>query len=119
MQDAGPAGHRPLGPVRRTLARLLVRGTDAVTRGVVTRLLGASPTAGREQLSGAELRDLIAANLTLNREERLLIDEVIAAGARHVREVMMPRTEVVFLDAALPIAEAVRMVRAAGHSRFP
>jgi putative hemolysin len=100
------------------VARLLVRGVDATTRWV-TRRLGASPTAGREHFSEAELRDLVAANLQLDHEERLLIDEVLTAGTRCVREVMMPRTEVVFLDAGLSIAEAVRLVRAARHSRFP
>jgi putative hemolysin len=113
MQVAGTPG-----PVRRSVARLLVRGVDASTRWV-TRLLGASPTAGREHISEAELSDLVAANLKIDREERLLIHEVIAAGARHVREVMVPRTEVVFLDAGLSIAAAVRLVRNARHSRFP
>jgi putative hemolysin len=113
MQEAGAPG-----PVRRTVARLLVRGVDATTRWV-TRLLGASSTAGREHISEAELRDLVAANLRLDREERRLIDDVIAAGARHVREVMVPRTEVVFLGAELSIAAAVQLVRTARHSRFP
>ena len=53
------------------------------------------------------------------REERRLIDEVLAAGERHVNELMVPRTEVVFLDAAVPIAAALRLVRERGHSRFP
>src|SRR5262245_49395615 len=95
----GPRAGSP-GPVRRTVARLLVRGVDATMRGV-TRLLGASPTAGREHISEAELRDLVAANMVLDREERRLIDEVLAAAARHVREVMVPRTEVLFLDSTL------------------
>jgi putative hemolysin len=112
---SGPARD---GAVRRAVARLLVRGVDASTRWV-TRRLGASPAAGRENISEAELRDLVAVNLTLDREERVLIDEVLAAGARHVREVMVPRTEVVFLDAALSLSEAVRLVRSARHSRFP
>jgi putative hemolysin len=114
---AGPRAGAP-GPVRRTVARVLVRGVDATMRGV-TRLLGASPTAGREHISEAELRDLVAANMVLDREERRLIDEVLAAGARHVREVMVPRTEVLFLDSTLSVHEAVTLVRDARHSRFP
>jgi len=121
-QQADEPGHtgpvRAPGPVRRALAGILVRGVDAAMRWV-TRLLGASPTAGREQISEAELRDLIAANTVLRGEERQLIAEVLAAGARHVRELMVPRTDVVFLDAGLPIADALRLVRHARHSRFP
>jgi putative hemolysin len=104
--------------VRRALARVLVRGVDAAMRSV-TRLLGASPTAGREEISEAELRALVAANTVLRGEERHLIAEVLAAGARHVRELMVPRTDVVFLDAGLPIPDALRLVRSARHSRFP
>jgi len=100
------------------LARLLVRGADAATRWV-TRLLGEHRTAARARLSAAELRDLIAASTVLDREGRRLIDEVLAAGGRHVRELMVPRTEVVFLDAGMTVANAARLVRASRHSRFP
>lgn len=102
------------GPVRRTLARLVVRAADALTA-----LLGASASDGRESISEAALRDLVAANTRIHGEERQIIDEVLAAGARHVREVMVPRTGVVFLDAALPVPAAVRQIRGARHSRFP
>jgi len=54
-------------------------------------------------VSEAELRTLIAVN----------------TGTGHVREVMVPRTEVLFLDAALTVAEAVTVVRVTRHSRFP
>jgi putative hemolysin len=104
--------------LRRTIARLLVRGADTATRWV-TRLLGESSTAGRAQISTAELRDLVAASTILDGEGRRLIDEVLAAGARHVRELMVPRTEVVFLDASLPIETAAKTVRSSPHSRFP
>ena len=104
--------------VRRTVARLLVRGADAVTRWV-TRLLGENAAAGRAQISEAELRYLVAHSNVLDREERRLIDDVIVAGDRHVRELMVPRTEVVFLQAGTSVATAARMVREARHSRFP
>jgi putative hemolysin len=61
----------------------------------------------------------VAANTVLDGEERRLIAEVLALGALHVSELMVPRTEVVFLDAGLSVTEAVRAVRTAPHSRFP
>ncbi|TWH68287.1 putative hemolysin [Micromonospora olivasterospora] len=96
----------------------MVRAADAATR-LVTDLLGASPAAGRERISEAELRDLVAANTVIDPDERRIIDEVLVAGASLVREVMMPRTEVVFLSAGLTIAEAERLVRAETHTRYP
>jgi putative hemolysin len=70
-------------------------------------------------LSEAELRDLLAHSRVLNREERRLIDDVLAAGDRRVSELMVPRTETVFLDADMTIREAVLVARATPHSRFP
>jgi putative hemolysin len=102
------------GPVRRTLARLVVRAADALTRA-----LGASASDGWESITGAQLRSLVAANTRIQGEERQIIDEVLAAGGRHVREVMVPRTDVVFLDASLPVPAAVGLIRGARHSRFP
>jgi putative hemolysin len=98
----------------RALAKVVVRGADGVIRW-----LGADPTAGREAISESELRELVAANTVLDREERRIIFEVLAAGTSLVREVMVPRTEVLFLDAALPIGSAAQLARTASHSRFP
>ncbi|MEU5904287.1 hemolysin family protein [Micromonospora sp. NPDC047467] len=109
---------RDPGPLARAVARVLVRAADGASR-LVTDLLGAGPAAGRERISEAELRDLVAANTVLDPDERRIIDEVLVAGASLVREVMMPRTEVVFLPARLTIAEAARLVRAETHTRYP
>ena len=109
---------RDPGPLARAVARMLVRAADGATR-LVTDLLGTGPAAGRERISEAELRDLVAANTVLDPDERRIIDEVLVAGASLIREVMMPRTEVVFLPARLTIAEAARLVRAEPHSRYP
>jgi putative hemolysin len=106
------------GPVARAVARVVVSAADAATRWV-TRLLGASATAGRHAITEAELRELVAGNVVLDGEERRIIHEVLAAGARHVREVMVPRTDVLFLDATATVAEAVQTVRDTPHSRFP
>jgi putative hemolysin len=67
----------------------------------------------------AELRDLLARTGALGREARSLIDEVLGVGDRHVRELMVPRNQVVFLDASTPLATAAAAVSAARHSRFP
>jgi putative hemolysin len=83
------------------------------------RHFGAGTLAGRESISEAQLRDLVAANRMIAGEERQIIDEVLAAGARHVSEVMVPRPDVVFLDRALPLPVAGSIIRTARYSRFP
>ncbi|NKB90966.1 MAG: DUF21 domain-containing protein [Candidatus Nanopelagicales bacterium] len=86
---------------------------------VIVRIFGIDPTAGKESISGEELRDLVAGHEELSEDERNLIDDVFEAGERELREVMLPRTEVDFLDASLPVADAVRRVVDQPHSRYP
>jgi putative hemolysin len=104
--------------MRRAVARIVVRCAEGATRWVA-RLLGETPAVRPELISEAELRDLVATNLYLDAEQRRLIARVPLAGGRHVRELMVPRTEVVFLERNLPIARAVRVIRSSPHSRFP
>jgi putative hemolysin len=112
-----PVSHRP-GPVRRLIARIVVRAADAAGRWV-SRRLGASPATGRLAITNAELRELVASSAALDGGQRRIIDEVLAAGARHVREVMVPRTAVVFLPAGGAVAAAVVTARETPHSHFP
>ena len=86
---------------------------------LIVRIFGIDPTAGKESISGEELRDLVAGHEELSEDERNLIDDVFEAGERELREVMLPRTEVDFLDSRLPVADAVRRVVDQPHSRYP
>lgn len=86
---------------------------------LIVRIFGIDPTAGKESISGEELRDLVAGHEELSEDERNLIDDVFEAGERELREVMLPRTEVDFLDSRLLVADAVRRVVDQPHSRYP
>jgi len=110
-----------LGPMVDRISRfsrpviwLLSRSTD-----LVVRLLGGDPNAQREEISQAELRELVNTHETLGEEERRIVEDVFEAGDRHIREVMVPRTEVDFLDASLPVYKAVREALSMPHSRYP
>jgi len=91
----------------------------SISTNALVRLLGGNPHSGKEQISGEELRDIVAATEELTAEERALIDDVFDAGDRELREVMLPRTEVAFLDASTPVKEAILEVSDAPHSRYP
>ncbi len=91
----------------------------SISTDIVVRLLGGDPDATREQISEEELRGLVATHTSLGRDERQLIDEVFMAGDRKLREVLVPRTEVEFLDAATTVAQALKVVAAGPHSRYP
>jgi putative hemolysin len=108
---------RPINAVSvifRPFIWLLSRSTN-----IVVRMLGADPNVGRGSITGEELRGMLAAHQELSDDERALIDDIFGAGERELREVMVPRTEVAFLDANLPVFKAARMVSEAPHSRYP
>jgi putative hemolysin len=91
----------------------------SVSVNMVVRLLGGDPNLGRGVMSSEELRDLVTAHQTLSPDERHIVSEVFDAGKRQVREVLVPRTEVEFLPASMPIEEALAVTEHARYSRFP
>src|SRR4051794_16150764 len=103
-----------IAALSRPVIWLLSKSTD-----VLVRLLGGDPKLSGEAISQEELRDLVAAHESLSSDERRLIDEVFRAGDREVREVMTPRTEVMFLDASMTASRAAKQVADSNWSRFP
>ena len=98
----------------RPVIWLLSKCTD-----LVVRVLGGDPNASRESITEEELRGLVATHESLSTDERRLIDDVFAAGERSVSEVMLPRTDVVFLDGSLSVRRAAKIASEAPHSRYP
>jgi len=91
----------------------------SVSTDFVVRLLGGDPKAARQQMSDDELRHLLTSHEALSAEERQIVEDVFEAGDRQIREVMVPRTEVDFIDASMPVLEAARLARDKPHSRYP
>jgi putative hemolysin len=103
-----------IATLSRPVIWLLSTSTD-----VLVRLFGGDPKVSGESISQEELRDLVAAHESLTSDERRLIDEVFRAGDREVREVMTPRTEVMFLDASMTASRAAKLMADSNWSRFP
>ncbi|GAA3129444.1 hemolysin family protein [Nonomuraea salmonea] len=103
-----------IAALSRPVIWMLSKSTD-----LVVRLLGGNPSADREEVTTEELRDMVVGHTDLTADERKLIAEVFAAGKRQLREVMLPRTEVEFMDADTPLTEAARLAATLPHSRFP
>ncbi len=101
-----------------TLARPLIWFLGVSTDALV-RILGGDPKQSRDAVTDEELRAMVVSSSTLGSEERRIVDEVFDAGERTLREVMVPRTEVDFLPADMPVNLAYREVRGAPHSRYP
>jgi putative hemolysin len=82
-------------------------------------MLGLDPRAGGEEVSEEELRDMVSTHGELGSEERRVLTDVFGAANRQLGSVMIPRTEVSFLDADTPLADAARDVLDKPHSRYP
>ena len=85
----------------------------------VVRIFGIDPAEQRTQMSEEELLDLVTGHSALTAEEREIVEEVFNASERQVHEVMVPRTEVDFLDGSLTIAKAITQAVERAHSRYP
>jgi putative hemolysin len=103
-----------IATLSRPVIWLLSKSTD-----LVVKMLGGDPMSQRDTITEEELRDMVAAHESLTKDERKLIDDVFAAGERQLREVMLPRTEVAFLDAGMTLSRALRETTDQPHSRYP
>ncbi|MEI9908080.1 MAG: hemolysin family protein [Actinomycetota bacterium] len=85
----------------------------------VVRLFGVDPNETRTQISEEELLDLVSGHAALTEEERDIVEEVFNASERQVHEVMVPRTEVDFMDGSLTVGKAIAIAVERAHSRYP
>jgi putative hemolysin len=98
----------------RPIIWLLSKSTD-----LVVRAFGIDPKEERSQMSEEELLDLVAGHAALTDEERDIVEEVFNASERQVHEIMVPRTEVDFIDGSLTISKAIDLAAEKSHSRYP
>ncbi len=100
--------------VFRPVIWLLSHSTD-----LILRIFGIDPKEQRSAMSEEELLDLVAGHSALTAEERDIVEEVFNASERQVHEVMVPRTEVDFMDASLSVGKAIELAVDKAHSRYP
>ena len=98
----------------RPIIWLLSHSTD-----IVVRIFGVDPKEQRTAMSEEELLDLVAGHAALTDEERDIVEEVFNASERQIHELMVPRTEVDFMDASLTVSKAIALAVDKAHSRYP
>ncbi|MFG1777819.1 hemolysin family protein [Micromonospora sp. NPDC049048] len=103
-----------LSAFSRPVVWLLSKASDAVVR-----LAGGDPRASREEVTTEELRDMVAAQRTLTPEHRMIISGAFEVAERILREILVPRREVVTLSATLSAPQALRELGRSGQTRAP
>ena len=108
---------RPL-TVISTLTRpavwLLSKSTN-----LLVRLAGADPRRQREEVTEEEVRDMIATGSVFRPEQRRILADAIEVGERRLRDVLVPRRDVVAVPAEASVAEAIGMLVGTTHGRAP
>jgi putative hemolysin len=108
--------------------RDFVRGTTLLLRPVVAlgaalerslqRVLPASSGEGEEGHNAERFREVVAAAEVSSAEEDLM-HGVFSLGDTEVREIMVPRVDIVGVAATTPWSEVLDRVRSSEHARFP
>jgi CBS domain containing-hemolysin-like protein len=112
LRSSGPliVATKVLGP----LARLLIVVGNAITPG---RGFNEGPFNSEAELR--ELVDLAEASSVIESGERRMIHSVFELGDTLVREVMVPRTDVVFIERGKTLRQAMSLALRSGYSRIP
>ena len=108
---------RPLDVIA-TFSRPAVWLLGRVTDGVV-RLAGVDPTAQRDEVTAEEIRDMVAAQQEISAEQREIISGAFEIADRILREILVPRRDVLTLASGTPAPDALRTLIEGGHSRAP
>ncbi|MDT4994846.1 MAG: magnesium and cobalt exporter, family [Actinoplanes sp.] len=90
-----------------------------VATNVVVRLAGSDPHAQREEVSTEEIRDMVAAQQEFSAEQRTIISGAFEIADRILREILVPRRDVLTLAQGCSAHDALRQLIAGAHSRAP
>ncbi|WP_327026539.1 hemolysin family protein [Micromonospora sp. NBC_01739] len=103
-----------LSAFSRPAVWLLSKASDAVVR-----LTGGDPRARRQEVTTEELRDIVASQRNLTPEHRMIISGAFEVAERILREILVPRREVVTLSESLTARQALRELGRSGQTRAP
>lgn len=105
---------RAIELVARPAIRLLSLTTD-----LVVRLVGADPKAQREDITSEELEELLTSRRWFTPGQQRIILGAIEGGERTLREILVPRVDVLAFSSSTSTEEAVRLFGETGHTRAP
>jgi putative hemolysin len=103
-----------MSKVTRPVVWLLSRSTD-----VAVRLMGGDPNVQREQVTEAELREMVGTQASFTAQQRMIIDGAFEIAKRTLDQVLVPRPDVFVLEADWTAERALHELAASAHSRAP
>jgi len=107
---------RWLAVVSKPFVKLLAGSTQ-----VILSMLGAKEQ-GRPSVTQEEIHQLLAEGSSagvIEHEEHQMIRNVFRLDDRQIASLMVPRSDVVYLDIEEPLEENIKQIESSEHSRFP
>ncbi|NTU93845.1 MAG: HlyC/CorC family transporter [Chlorobiaceae bacterium] len=105
-----------LATATRPFVRLLSASTNTILR-ILGRQLPTGPSVTEEEIH-ALLEEGSEAGI-IEQHEHEMVRNVFRLDDRQLGSLMVPRSEMVYLDTTLPMEENMRLVAESEHSRFP
>jgi len=123
IQTAERTGLLLSGPLRAftMVLRPLILGVNAMSNGLL-RVLGLPAGHGEHETDVRELKGIIGAAASagnISARQRTFAENILDLIKLEVRHVMLPRTEVEYLDTRAPLSDNLDRISALGHSRWP
>ena len=105
-----------LATITRPFVRLLSASTDAILR-ILGKHGQKAPSVTEEEIR-ALLEEGSEAGI-IEQQEHEMVRNVFRLDERQLGSLMVPRSEIIYLDTSLPVEENMNLVAESEHSRFP
>ena len=93
--------------------------TDGRRTGLMTRLAGALRAAPRDRAELLEMLQQARTRQILDSDEHQMLEGVLEVSTMQVRDIMIPRGQMVVLERDANPQEMLEVIIESGHSRFP
>lgn len=109
----------PLVQLVEALLSIPLRIGEALDRRLREWLPPAISAEEDRETSSERFREIVAAEADVTGDERELLHGAFSLGKTEVREVMVPRVDMIGIDLDMPWSEVVDRVRSSEHARLP
>ena len=116
------AAHDRLAPIGELVATVLGPAVSlgaAIDRTLHVIIPPPAPDAEERETSAEQFREVVAAEAEVSTAEEELIHGVFSLGETEVQEIMVPRVDIVGIEAETPWSEVLDRIRSSEHARFP
>jgi CBS domain containing-hemolysin-like protein len=100
-----------------TTAPALARGQSLITR--LKAMFAFRTVSLRDDLEVALESEAAGETADFSPSERTILQNVLSLGEKRVEDVMVPRADIIAMDAEATLADMIALFRQAGHSRLP